>query len=126
MPLAGARVDMNVERRDELIDAYFRALDEEDFSIVEPHLADDVTFKSVGIDALSGPEGVKRYFEELRSFAGTVHDVENRIHAENGSAAEGRVTGEHDGNSLDTAFCDVFEFDDDEEHLARIVVYTNA
>ena len=117
---------MNTQRRDELIDAYFAALDEDDYSLVEPHLAPDVTYKSVGLEALSGPEGVKRYFEELRPFAGTVHDVENRMHSENGSAAEGRVTGEHEGTSLDTGFCDVFEFDDDEEHLTRIVVYTNA
>jgi hypothetical protein len=48
------------------------------------------------------------------------------MHAESGSAAEGRVTGEHGGESLDTAFCDVFEFDDEEERLTRIVVYTNA
>jgi hypothetical protein len=48
------------------------------------------------------------------------------MHAENGSAVEGRVTGEHEGESIDTAFCDVFEFDDEEERLTRIVVYTNA
>ena len=120
------RGGMDVDRRNELIDAYFSALDEEDFSLVEPHLAPDLTYKSVGVEALHGPEGLRRYFEELRRFGGTVHDVENRIHAENGSAAEGRVTGEQDGESIDTPFCDVFEFDDDEERLSRIVVYTNA
>lgn len=117
---------MDVDRRDELIDAYFSALDEEAFSLVEPHLAPDVTYKSVGLDALHGPEGVRRYFEELRPFGGTVHEVENRIHDETGSAAEGRVTGEHEGESIDTGFCDVFEFDEAEEKLTRIVVYTNA
>jgi ketosteroid isomerase-like protein len=117
---------MDVERRDELIDAYFSALDEDDFSLVEPHLAPDVTYRSVGLEALHGPDGVRRYFEELRPFAGTVHTVENRMHSENGSATEGRVTGEHDGESLDTPFCDVFEFDDAEEQLTRVVVYTNA
>jgi ketosteroid isomerase-like protein len=117
---------MDTDRRDELIDAYFAALDEHDYSLVEPHLAPDVIYKSVGPDALHGPDGVKRYFEELRPFAGTVHEVENRMHSENGSAAEGRVTGEHDGESLDTGFCDVFEFDEEEAHLTRIVVYTNA
>ncbi|MFC6941931.1 nuclear transport factor 2 family protein [Salinirubellus sp. GCM10025818] len=117
---------MDTERRDELIDAYFSALDEEEFSLVEPYLAPGVTYKSVGIEPLHGPDGVRRYFEELRPFGGTVHDVETRMHAANGSAAEGRVTGEHEGESIDTAFCDVFEFDDEEEHLTRIVVYTNA
>jgi ketosteroid isomerase-like protein len=117
---------MNVARRDELIDVYFRALDEEEFSIVEPYLAPDLTFRSVGLEPLSGPEGMRRYFEELRPFGGTIHEVENRIHDEHASAAEGRVTGEHDGESLDTPFCDVFEFDDEEEHLTRVVVYTNS
>lgn len=117
---------MNVERRNELIDAYFTALDEEEFSLVEPHLAPELTYKSVGLDALHGPDGLRRYFEELRPFGGTVHEVENRMHAENGTAAEGRVTGEHDGESIDTAFCDVFEFDENEEQFTRIVVYTNA
>jgi hypothetical protein len=55
----------------------------------------------------------------------TVHDVEKRIHAENGSAAEGRVTGEVDGDELDTPFCDVFEFDENDELITRITVYTN-
>lgn len=117
---------MDAERRDELIDAYFDALDEEEFSPVEPYLAPDVTYKSVGVEPLHGSDGVRRYFEELRPFGGTVHDVEDRMHAENGSAVEGRVTGEHEGESIDTAFCDVFEFDEEEEHLTRIVVYTNA
>jgi ketosteroid isomerase-like protein len=122
VPSAG----MNVERRNELIDAYFDALDENDYSLVEPYLSADLVYRSVGLDALHGPDGLRRYFEELRPFAGTVHEVENRMHSENGSAAEGRVTGEHEGESLDTGFCDVFEFDEDEEHLTRIVVYTNA
>ena len=126
IPVAGPRVGMDAERRDDLIDAYFTALDEGAFSLVEPHLAPDVTYESVGIDTLHGPEGVRRYFEELRPFGGTVHDVERRLHAEAASAAEGRVTGEHEGESLDTGFCDVFEFDDAEEHLTRITVYTNA
>lgn len=117
---------MDTDRRDELIDAYFSALDEDDYSLVGPHLAPDLTYKSVGLDALYGPGGLKRYFEELRPFAGTVHDVENRMHSEDGSAAEGRVTGEHGGESLDTGFCDVFGFDEAEERLTRIVVYTNA
>lgn len=126
MSVDGHQVDMNVDRRNELIDAYFSALDEEEFSLVEPHLSPDVTYKSVGIEPLHGPDGVRRYFDELRPFGGTVHDVENRMHAENGSAAEGRVAGEHEGESIDTAFCDVFEFDDEEEQLTRVVVYTNA
>ena len=124
--VARPRVGMDAERRDDLIDAYFTALDEGEFSLVEPHLAPDVTYESVGIDALDGPEGVRRYFEELRPFGGTVHEVERRLHAEEASAAEGRVTGEHEGESIDTGFCDVFEFDDAEEHLTRVTVYTNA
>lgn len=117
---------MDVERRNELIDAYFGALDEEEFSLVEPYLDPELTYRSVGLDALHGPDGLRRYFEELRPFGGTVHEVENRIHAENGTAAEGRVTGEHEEESIDTGFCDVFEFDENEERFTRIVVYTNA
>lgn len=48
------------------------------------------------------------------------------MHAETGTAAEGRVTGEYEGESIDTAFCDVFEFDENGEQFTRIVVYTNA
>lgn len=110
---------MNVDRRNESIDAYFRALDEEDFSILEPHLSPEVTYKSVGVNTLFGPEGLREYFEGVRPFNDTDHVVENRIHDPSISVVEGHVIGSH----LDTDFCDVFEFDDG--RITRLTVYTN-
>lgn len=120
------RAVMNVDRRNELIDAYFRSVDEHDVSFVEPHLAEEFTFRSLGVQELHGVDGMRTYFDELRPVAGTFHDVENRMHSENGSAVEGHLTGTHEGNDLDTLFCDVFEFDEDDEYLTRITVYTNS
>ena len=115
---------MSETDRNELIDAYFDALDAEDLDIVRPSLADDFVFKSLS-GPLEGISGFETYMNELRGLSNTDHDVALRVHDEGASVAEGTVTGESEDGSVEADFCDVFEFDADDEQITRIAVYLN-
>lgn len=110
--------------RNALIDAYFDAFDAEDVEIARHALAADVVFESLGGD-FEGVDGVQTYMEEVRGFSNTTHDVTLRVHDEAASVAEGTVTGESEDGSTAVGFCVAFEFDDDDERITRIAVYTN-
>lgn len=115
---------MSEAERDDLIDAYFAALDTDDPEIVRPALTDDFVYESLSGE-LEGFSGLKRYAEELRGLSDTTHETTRRIHDEAVSVVEGTVTGEGENGSEQAAFCDVFEFDADGERIARIIVYLN-
>lgn len=113
---------MNADQRDELIDAYFGALDAEDFEQLEPHLAAD--FRYIHPETIATGVGEMRAFFEERTRQNTVHEIHRRLHAEEGSVVEGRITGElADGTPREGQFCDVFDFDDADAHLTRVAVY---
>lgn len=114
---------MSQADRTELIDAYFDAMDEADLEIVRPALADGFVYESLSGD-LEGFAGLERYMDELRGLSDTTHDVTNLIHGETRSVAEGTVVGDGEDGRVEADFCDVFEFDADEEGIARIAVYT--
>lgn len=115
---------MSVHDRNELIDAYFDTMDEEDLDIIRPVLADDFVYESLNGD-LEGFEGIRRYMEELRGLSNTTHETTLRVHGETATAAEGWVSGDSRDGPVEAEFCNVFEFDDDDEHITRIAVYLN-
>ena len=115
---------MSESDRDDLIDAYFRAMDADDLSIVEPALADGFVFESLGGD-LEGFAGLQTYMDELRGMSNTTHEVDLRVHGENASAAEGTVTGDGEDGRVEADFVDVFEFSEGDEDITRIGVYLN-
>lgn len=111
--------------RNELIDAYFDAMDAEDLARVRPVLADDFRYESLSGD-LDGAAGLRRYVEERKALTDTTHRIDRRLHDAGGSVAEGVVTGAtSDGEQTSADFCDVFEFDGDDERITRIAVYLN-
>ncbi|MFC7157147.1 nuclear transport factor 2 family protein [Halomarina halobia] len=114
---------MTRERRDQLIDAYFAAMDNDNFELVEPAISENIRFESAS-GSVSSLEGFREYTEESRMISDSVHEVTRRIHAENASVCEGNVRGQTPEGPIEGAFCDVFEFDDDEERVTRISVYT--
>lgn len=115
---------MSDSERDELIDAYFDAMDTADLSELRPLLAPGFVYESLSGD-LEGAAGLETYLEEVRGLSNTTHEVALRVHGEEASVAEGTVTGEGAEGPVEAAFCDVFEFDADDEALARIGVYLN-
>ncbi len=110
--------------RDELIDAYFDAMDADDLEIVRPALADDFVYESLSGD-LEGFAGLETYMNELRGLSETTHEVTLRVHGADASATEGVVTGGSDGGPVEARFCNVFEFTDDDEGISRIRVHLN-
>lgn len=113
---------MNFDTRDELIDVYFAALDAEDFEQLEPHLATE--FRYVHPDTIAnGVDEMQAFFDE-RPRQDTAHEIHRRLHAEDGSVVEGRITGQlADGTPREGHFCDVFDFDATDDHLTRVAVY---
>jgi len=115
---------MSETDRNDLIDAYFDAMDAGDLELVRPALADDFVYESLAGD-LEGFAGLETYMEELRGLANTTHEVTLRLHDGAASVAEGTVTGESGDGPAQAEFCNVFEFDADEERITRIGVYLN-
>lgn len=116
---------MPADSRNDLIDAYFRALDENDPEIVRSSMADSIVYESLSGE-LQGFEGLRDYITDLRSVTNSEHEITRRIHDEDTSVVEGVVSGTGaDGEPTEAKFCDVFEFADEEETIVRIGVYVN-
>lgn len=113
---------MDTDQRDELIAAYFQALDAESFDRLEDHLAVGFTYDHPDTTAET-IKGMRTFFEQ-RAPQDTSHEIHRTLHAAKASVVEGRITGELvDGTPREGYFCDVFDFDDGEDHLTRVAVY---
>lgn len=115
---------MSEADRNELIDAYFDAMDADDLEIVRPALADGFVYESLDGD-LEGFAGLETYMNELRGLSETTHEVTLRVHGEDVSVAEGTVTGHSEDGPVEAEFCNVFDFTEGDEALTRIGVYLN-
>lgn len=115
---------MSDDDRTELIEAYFDAIDEEDPEIARSAFTDEFVYESLS-GTLEGFEGFRRYVEELRGLSNSTHEISLLVHDADASVAEGTVIGENDEGTVEADFCDVFEFDADEEAITRISVYLN-
>lgn len=115
---------MSKADRNALIDAYFEAMDTGDLETVRPALADGFVYESLS-GTLRGFGGLETYMEELRGLSNTNHDVATVIHGETASVTEGTVTGDGEDGQVAVDFCNVFEFDADDEGITRIGVYLN-
>lgn len=113
---------MQEERRNELIDAYFRGLDRDDFDAMDDALAEDVSYFHP-VREIRGSEEVLDFAANERAPQDSEHLVERRIHDADASVAAGRKVGEVAGESVDVPFCDVFEFDDSAGAIASVSVY---
>jgi ketosteroid isomerase-like protein len=116
---------MSQSIREDLIEAYFAALDDEDPDHLEGSLGETFVYESLS-EEFEGLGGFRTYMNDYRSFSGTDHDITTFVHGETASVAEGRVVGyDEGGERIEASFCDVFEFTDEEETLTRITVYLN-
>lgn len=115
---------MSDSDRNELIDAYFDAMDAADLEILRPVLAEDFVYESLSGD-FEGVDGIETYLEDVRGLSNTTHEITSRVHGEDASVAEGVVTGESEDGRVESGFCDVFEFDGGDERITRIGVYLN-
>jgi len=78
---------MSMKDRNDVIDAYFEALDQANPGIVRGTLADDFVYQSPGGE-FEGGEGIRQYIEEVRTMSNSTHEISLRLHDEQASVAE--------------------------------------
>jgi len=114
---------MRPEQRSELIDAYFSAMDDERHDLFEKVLANDVVYQ-IGDNEMHGVNEVRSFFES-GVMSNTNHNAARRIHGEWGSVCEGTYSAIVDGQGeVEGEFADIFEFNDNEERITRVSIYT--
>lgn len=114
-----------MEYRDELIQTYFRSLDEAEYSPLESVFSEDVKYRMPS-ETIRGHDSLMEYFRNDRLPSKTNHDLSLRIHGDSASAVEGHVTGEIRGRGeFDGNFVDIFEFDEERKRIERMSVYSN-
>lgn len=116
---------MNIQRRDELIDTYYSAVDERDWDRLLSAFAADVEYLYPGEEPMHGHEAVRDFFEHRRETRATTHNVFRRIHDDDATACEGHITGEMgEEGPFEGAYVGIFEFDDDADRIDYVGVYT--
>lgn len=114
---------MDVKQRNDLIETYYQAADEEDYDLLVSVFADDVVYLYPGEEDMHGRDEVYEFFTERRQTTNTTHDVFRRVHDETATLCEGRITGELLGEGpFEGAFVGSFEFND--SLIDRVSVYT--
>lgn len=116
---------MDIDKRNELIDQYYRAADEEDYDRLTSVFTDDIEYRYPGEDDMEDVDQVREFFEERRQTTGTTHDVFRRVHGDESTICEGHITGELRGEgSFEGNYVGVFEFDETAEAISHVSVYT--
>lgn len=115
---------MEPDDRDELIDTYYRAVDEADYDRMLTAFTEDVEYRYPGEEPMHGRDAVRTFFEERRETRETTHEVFRRVHDTDATACEGHITGERSEGALEGRYVGVFEFDDDARGISYVGVYT--
>lgn len=114
---------MDSDSREQLTEAYFRAMDEEQFETFEDVLTSDVSYRTDGME-LEGSDEVREVFESGQ-FSNATHEVRRRVHGEDVSICFGNYSADVSGSGhVEGAFADAFEFDEETEKIERITIYT--
>jgi len=125
---------MNIAERNELLDAYYRSLEETNFDAMEEVFAESVTFTTfMAPEGMEGRDTVLEYLHGTGTDVRPVRDptitIYNRHHAEDVSAVEGKFELESldddtlEGGDVVGEFCGVFTFDEDENEIVDVSVY---
>ena len=113
------------DARDELIDAYLEAVDAHEYDRYRDLFAEDVTYSAMG-ETVHGIDAMIEWYEAFIGTADIYHDYPNRIHTDEPSIAHGEF-GKLDGpdGGFTSRGLDIFEFDEDETEMTKLVVYTD-
>lgn len=116
---------MDVDKRNQLIDTYYRAADEEDYDLMMSVFSADITYLYPNEPDMHGKDAVREFFEERRQTTGTTHDVFRRVHGDDATLCEGNITGEIAGEGpFEGSYVGAFEFDENAEKIDYVAVYT--
>lgn len=113
---------MDSERRDERIDEYYRALDQETYDHLHEVFTEDV-FVEYSIGDFEGIDEIMDYYTDQRRLSDTNHRVQRRIHSEDVTVCLGEADGVAADGPMMKYFSDVFGFDEDSERIDSVSVY---
>lgn len=108
--------------REETIEQYVRALDEDDSDAFEEILKEDFTYRYADGRIFEGQDETLEYFVEERSMD-TLHDFQTIYHLEACSIGFG-VAEVKGPDGYEAEMCDVFVFDDTDQKLREVKIYT--
>ena len=117
---------MNVNRRTELANNYFEAIDNEAYDDLQAVFSNDVVYKFPGQESIRGVENVLAFFKEKRPTKELVHEVTRWVHDEDVTVIEGVATGTGSRDSTEAYFCDVVAFDEQEDRITELAVYSRS
>lgn len=115
----------------DVIDEYFRSVDEADYDGLRNVFADDITYHYHEGELLQGVDEVIHYLRDnVLEPEDVDRDSDHRINrtVKNDSAVvcEGYVEGTSNGQEFHTDFVDVFEFAGDDEALTVVATYSRS
>lgn len=113
---------MDSETRDECIDSYYRALDEESYDHL-PDLFTENIFVEYSIGDFEGIDEILEYYTDMRRLSNTNHRIQQRIHSEEVTICLGEADGVADSGPMTKYFADVFGFDEERERIESVSVY---
>lgn len=113
---------MNERRRNELIDAYYRDLDADEYEALDDIFAADAEYARPG-QRLDGGAAIREYFETERRSSNTTHDVEKRLHDDEATYCKVAVSGNLPDGSFEGDIVAEFEFDDGEDRITAYRVF---
>lgn len=113
---------MDRSRREEAIEQYVKALDEDDSEKFEEILTEDFTYRYGDGRIFEGRDEALEYFVEERSMD-TVHNFQTIHHLEACSIGLG-VAEVKGPDGYEAEMCDVFVFDEADQKLREVMIYT--
>ncbi len=113
---------MDQQTADDLIDTYFDSLDTTDYETLFTILADDFELVTGVGEVYNGIEDVKDYYRNTRGDRDSDHQTNRRRYGDDFAVAEGEATLNDGDGTVESEFCDVFDFTDGK--LARVAIYS--
>jgi ketosteroid isomerase-like protein len=118
----GPGLPMDQQTADDLIDTYFDSLDSTDYETLFTILADDFELVTGVGDVYQGIEDIKDYYRNTRGDRDSDHQTHRRRYGDDFAVAEGEATLNDGDGTVESEFCDVFDFQDGK--LARVAIYS--
>lgn len=113
---------MDQDTADELIDTYFECLDTRDYETLLTILADDIELVTGVGERHAGLDDVREYYTAVRGDRDSNHETHRRRYGDDFAVVEGEATLNDGGDTIESEFCDVFDFADG--GLARVAIYS--
>lgn len=97
----------------DVVEAYYRYVDAEDYDALVALFADDIVYHRPGHDPLEGIADFERFYHEVRDLTEGTHELHDVIADGSRVAVRGSFTGLQGETPISLSFADFFGFGDD-------------